>query len=167
MDADAKKTALRMIPYGLYVLTAEAADGRVSASTVNWVTQVAFTPPLVVVGVKVDSSAHDLIKEARRFALNVLGRGRQDVAFRFFKPAVREGDTLSGEPVTRGRNGAPLLACAIAALELSVVDTVERGDHSVFVGEVTEAHVATPPDGRPDDAVLLLKHLGEKVFYGG
>ena len=26
MDADAKKTALRMIPYGLYVLTAESGD---------------------------------------------------------------------------------------------------------------------------------------------
>ncbi len=26
MDADAKKTALRMIPYGLYVLTAEGKD---------------------------------------------------------------------------------------------------------------------------------------------
>ena len=35
MDANAKKTALRMIPYGLYVLTAEAPDARVCASTVN------------------------------------------------------------------------------------------------------------------------------------
>ena len=28
MDPAAKKTALRMIPYGLYVLTAENADGQ-------------------------------------------------------------------------------------------------------------------------------------------
>ena len=56
MDANAKKTALRMIPYGLYVLTAEAPDGRVCASTVNWVTQTAFEPPLLVVGVKADSA---------------------------------------------------------------------------------------------------------------
>lgn len=58
MDANAKKTALRMIPYGLYVLTAQNANGQVAAATVNWVTQVAFEPPLVVVGVKVDSHAH-------------------------------------------------------------------------------------------------------------
>ena len=50
MDAEAKKTALRMIPYGLYVLTAEGKDGKIAASTVNWVTQTAFQPPLVVVG---------------------------------------------------------------------------------------------------------------------
>ena len=42
MNEDAKKTALRMIPYGLYVLTAEGKNGAVAAATVNWVTQSAF-----------------------------------------------------------------------------------------------------------------------------
>src|SRR5690606_25313901 len=37
MDTDAKKTALRMIPYGIYVMTASGDDGAVSAATVNWV----------------------------------------------------------------------------------------------------------------------------------
>lgn len=37
MDADAKKTALRMIPYGIYVLTADDGKGNVGAATVNWV----------------------------------------------------------------------------------------------------------------------------------
>ena len=74
MDAEAKKTALRMIPYGLYVLTAEGEDGKVAASTVNWVTQTAFQPPLVVVGVKADSGAHSIIKQRGTFALNFLGK---------------------------------------------------------------------------------------------
>jgi len=46
MDAEAKKTTLRMIPYGLYVLTADDGKGTVGAATVNWVTQTAFSPPL-------------------------------------------------------------------------------------------------------------------------
>ena len=37
MDANAKKTVLRMIPYGLYVLTARGKDDAVAAATVNWV----------------------------------------------------------------------------------------------------------------------------------
>ena len=49
MDPNAKKTTLRMIPYGLYVLTAAHPDGRVAAGTVNWVTQASFEPPLVAV----------------------------------------------------------------------------------------------------------------------
>ena len=75
MNEDAKKTALRMIPYGLYVLTAEGKNGAVAAATVNWVTQAAFAPPLVVLGVKTDSGAHAIIKETGEFALNILGKG--------------------------------------------------------------------------------------------
>ena len=71
MDENAKKTALRMIPYGLYVLTAEDQDGNLSAATVNWVTQASFEPPLVAVGVKGDSAAHAIIQESGSFALNV------------------------------------------------------------------------------------------------
>ena len=167
MDADAKKTALRMIPYGIYVLTAESPEGGTAAATVNWVTQVSFAPPLVVVGVKADSGAHAIIKQSRRFALNILGKGQQDVAFKFFKSVAREGDRIAGETLVAGTSGTPLLASAAATVEARVVEIVEKGDHSVVVGEVTDARVVRAPAGRADDAVLLMKDLGEKVFYGG
>jgi flavin reductase (DIM6/NTAB) family NADH-FMN oxidoreductase RutF len=167
MDANAKKTALRMIPYGLYVLTAQGTDGAVGAATVNWVTQASFAPPLVVVGVKADSQVHGLIKSAGAFALNVLGKGQGPLAFTFFKPAVREGQSISGEPFRAGSTGAPILEHTPAFLECRLLDTVERGDHSVFVGEVVDAGVSRAPSGRADDATLWLKDLGDNVFYGG
>jgi flavin reductase (DIM6/NTAB) family NADH-FMN oxidoreductase RutF len=167
MDANAKKTVLRMIPYGLYVLTAQGKDGAVAAATVNWVTQASFAPPLVVVGVKADSHAHALVKESRAFALNVLGKGQGPVAFTFFKPASRDGQTISGEPFRAGSTGAPILERTPAFVECRVVEFVERGDHSVVVGEVVEAGLGKAPEGRPDDATLWLKDLGPNVFYGG
>ena len=166
MDPNAKKTALRMIPYGLYVLTAESPAG-VAAATVNWVTQASFAPPLVAVGVKADSHAHALIKESNAFALNVLGKGQQAMAFTFFKPAERQGATISGEPFRAGSTGAPILANTPAYVECRLVATVEKGDHSVFVGEVVDAGVSKEPAGRADDATLWLKELGDKMFYGG
>jgi len=167
VDEAAKKTALRMIPYGLYVLTSANSDGAVAAATVNWVTQTAFKPPLVVVGVKVDSGAHDLIKQTGHFALNILGKEQGGIAFTFFKPAVREGDTINGEAFRAGRTGSPLLARAAAFVECRLAQVIENGDHSVFIGEVVEAGVREAPAGRPDDVTLTLKDLGEKVFYGG
>jgi flavin reductase (DIM6/NTAB) family NADH-FMN oxidoreductase RutF len=167
MDPQSKKTALRTIPYGLYVLTSESPTGRVAASTVNWVTQASFEPPLVAVGVKKDSSAHEIIKESRSFALNVLGKGQQALAFKFFKALAREGDTIGGEAFSKGKSGAPILASTIAAIECRLVDTLEHGDHSIFLGEVVDATVKTPPAGRADDATLILKDLGENTFYGG
>ena len=167
MDANVKKTVLRMIPYGLYVLTAKGTDDTVAAATVNWVTQASFAPPLVVVGVKADSHAHPLIKESRAFALNVLGKGQQAMAFTFFKPATREGQTVSGEPFRWGTTGAPILERAAASVECRLVDSIERGDHSIFVGEVVDAGLPKAPEGRADEATLWLKDLGANVFYGG
>ncbi len=167
MDPAVKKTALRMIPYGLYVLTSETADGRIAAATINWVTQASFEPPLLVVGVKTDSSAYGVVKESAAFALNVLGKGQQALAFTFFKPTSRDGDTVSGERFRRGVTGAPLLESTPAFVECRLRETVERGDHAIMVGEVVNAGVAKQPDGRPDDATLWLRDLGEKTFYGG
>jgi flavin reductase (DIM6/NTAB) family NADH-FMN oxidoreductase RutF len=167
MNEDAKKTALRMIPYGIYVLTSEGKDGSVAAATVNWVTQTAFNPPLVVVGVKTDSGAHAIIKETGTFALNVLGKGQQGAAFTFFKSLEREGNSIGGEEFEMSPAGAPILLSAPAWVECKLVETVERADHSIFVGEVTEAGVRQEPEGRADDATLWMKDLGERVFYGG
>ena len=167
MDPNAKKTALRMIPYGLYVLTAGHSDGRVSAGTVNWVTQASFEPPLVAVGVKTDAHGHALIKESKAFALNILGKGQQAVAYAFFKPAEKQGQMISGEPFRAGTTGAPILTNAPAYVECTLETTVELGDHSIFVGRVVDAGVAKAPEGRADDATLWLKDLGDKVFYGG
>ena len=167
MDPQDRKTALRMIPYGLYVLTGASSDGRVAAATVNWVTQTAFEPPLVVVGVKADSGAHEIIKDAGAFALNILGRGQKSTAFAFFKSVEPEGNTIGGEPFRPGTTGAPVLESVPAFLECTLVETIEQGDHSVFLGKVVEAGVRLAPSGRPDEATLTLKELGEKTFYGG
>jgi len=167
MDADAKKTALRMIPYGLYVLTAADGEGHVGAATVNWVTQTAFAPPLLVVGVRADSGSYAALKASGHFALNMLGKEQKGLAFTFFKPAVVEGDTLSGQPFRTGASGAPILTQAPAAVECKVVEIVERGDHHIVVGEVIEAHLPQPITGRPDASILEMKDLGENTFYGG
>src|SRR5438067_13745945 len=116
MNQDAKKTALRIIPYGIYVLTADDRKGSVAGATVNWVTQTAFNPPLVVVGVKTDSGAYSIIKNTKNFALNMLGKDHKGLAFTFFKPAQFAEGKLSGQAIHKGTTGAPVLDAALAAV---------------------------------------------------
>ena len=153
-----------MIPYGLYVMTAKDKDGRILDATVNWITQASFKILLVAVGVKADSQIDNIVKTAGNFALNVLGKGQQGAAYAFLKPAERDGQKISGEQFHAGSTGVPVLENTPAFVECRLVTTVEEGDHSIFVGEVVDAGVTQEPEGRVDEAAVLLKELGEKTF---
>src|SRR6516162_5452317 len=167
MNPDHKKTVLRMIPYGIYVLTSDDGKGNVSAATVNWVTQTAFAPPLVVVGVKTDSGTYQTVKSAQAFALNMLGKEQKSLAFTFFRPADLSDGKLSGQAFRKGTSGAPIFIDVPGAIECRVTAIVEQGDHHIVVGQVIDAHLNKPMTGRPDSAILEMKDLGESVFYGG
>ncbi len=161
MDEAAKKTALRMIPYGMFVLTTRVKSGpEVGAATVNWVTQASFTPPLVAVGVKADSSSHRHIKDSGVFAINVIGQEQKDLAFNFFKTHAREGNAIGGHSFEAGKStGCPLLLNSPSWWECRVVGEVAQGDHTLFVGEVVDAGVR-----RNDRTILMRDH---NLNYGG
>jgi flavin reductase (DIM6/NTAB) family NADH-FMN oxidoreductase RutF len=136
MDEATKKTALRLIPYGMFVLGSRSADGKeATGSTVNWVTQASFQPPLVAVGVKADSTAHAHITESDVFSINVIGSEQKDMAFTFFKTHERDGNTVAGEEFEEGsETGSPLFLASPAWWECRVVDEVveagvRREDH--------------------------------------
>jgi flavin reductase (DIM6/NTAB) family NADH-FMN oxidoreductase RutF len=158
MDEAAKKSLLRMIPYGLYVLGARDGE-HLAMSTINWVTQAAFQPPLLAMGVKRDSKGHELLKASRRFALSLLKTGQKEQAYAFFKPSKLESGTINGQPFWPAGNGCPTLAGAAGYVAGTITDIVERGDHSVFIGEVTEA---VQHEGAE---ILTLKEIG--ATYGG
>lgn len=94
----------------------------------------------------------------------MLGKDRKGLAFTFFKPAKVEDGKLSGQVFHAGANGCPILDTAV---ECSVRQIVELGDHHIVIAEVTEAYVMQAPTGRADAAILEMKDLGDTVYYGG
>jgi flavin reductase (DIM6/NTAB) family NADH-FMN oxidoreductase RutF len=158
MDEKAKKQALLMIPYGLFVLGA-AHNGTATAATVNWVTQASFNPPLVVVGIKKDSGSHAIVKDSKKFSLSVLASGQKNIAGFFFRHVEPKDGKFGDIAYTNGTNGTPIINDAPAAVECEVVGFYELGDHSVVVGKVTEAHVKREADA------LTMKETGWN--YGG
>ena len=154
----AKKSVLRTIPYGLYVLAAKNGD-EIGAGAINWVTQVSFSPPLVAMGVKTDSHLYATLKASGSFALSFLSTGQKDMAFDFFKPTVVDGHQLNGHHFVAHETGAPVIASALGFVEGKVVGELSIGDHSCVVGEVTNAG-----HGR-EVGILTLEECGVK--YGG
>ena len=158
MDENAKKKALLMIPYGLYVLGA-AHGGKQTVATVNWVTQTAFQPPLVVVGIKKDSGSHQMVKDSKKFTLSFLESGQKKIATSYFKHVEPQNGKFGEFAFEAGQNGCPIISDAPAAVECEVVGFYELGDHSTVVGRVTEGHL------KRETKIMMLAETG--FNYGG
>ncbi|HET9401409.1 MAG TPA: flavin reductase family protein [Candidatus Acidoferrales bacterium] len=153
MDPNARKKALRMVSYGLYVATSPEPDG-MAAGTINWITQSSFDPPLIVAGIKRDSALFRAIETSRVFAINVVGKSQKAMAISFFKGGAVEGDRLNGYKMRPGQTNSAILEDAPAAFECRALETVQRGDHAIFVAEVVAAHVHS------DEEPLTLREAG-------
>ena len=138
LDVAAKKNLLRAIPHGLFICGVAEGDV-VNGFTASWVTQGSFSPPLVVTGVRADSTSHGMMQRTGCFSLNVMEVGQQDLVAKFFRPQAAVGGRLAEVPYRLGTLGLPLLEDCLGGLECQLVGHVAAGDHTVFVGEVKTA----------------------------
>lgn len=159
MDEAAKKTALRGITYGLYVVGTNEND-EVNAFTGNWLTQTSFHPPLVALAVKEGTGPREAIEKSGVFAVSVLEAGQKNIATQFFKPVQRVGNKFGElEFELAPETGCPVLKDGLSWFECKVRDSVGGGDHRIYVAEVVGAGVYR--EGSP----LTMAETG--FYYGG
>jgi flavin reductase (DIM6/NTAB) family NADH-FMN oxidoreductase RutF len=158
-----RRRVLWSFPSGLYVIGSRDGDRR-NGMTLNWFTQVSFAPKLVAISVANAAFTNELIAASGAFTVNLVNREDRAIVRKFTKPvdvdpvastlneiAFRDG------PVT----GAPVLDQAAALIECEVRQTVECGDHTLFVGEVVNAEFL----GDEDTPALRMEDT--RMNYGG
>lgn len=158
MDEALKKEALRLFTYGLYaVSTGDAAEW--NAFTANWVSQVSFDPPLIVVSVENASVSLPLIRRTGHFAINVLSADQRDLAGTLGKSLAKHPEKLSGLRIGTGTTGCPVLLDTAAWVECRVESELPAGDSTLVLGRVVGADVL-----RRDEPLTMLaagfKHAG-------
>ena len=137
MEEKCKKQALRMFSYGVYVLTSEN-DGDYCVSTITWVSQASFEPPMISVCIKRNSASYEIVKKRGEFILHLLGDNQKELASTFFKPTIFENEKLNGQEFSLANN-LPLLKDIPAYIQCKVVEILENGDHPLFLAEVVDA----------------------------
>lgn len=138
MDEAAKKTVLRQIPYGLYVIGVRDKDTH-HAFTGSWFSQCSMKPPRVMLGVRHGTHSLELIQESKVFSVNFLSKKDQKILEQFFKPTPASGNRFGELGYTLKKTGAPILDAAASYLECEVKNIFEGGDHSIVIGEVVGA----------------------------
>lgn len=136
-----ERDVLRLIPYGLYLLTT-ARGSEAHAITFNWMTQISFEPLLLLIAIEKTSHSHQLLHQSGVFAINVLSRDHTHLARRMAVPFRMNPHKLAGVPYHTGATGAPLMDDAIAFLECAIRQALDvGGDHTLFVAEVVAGAV--------------------------
>lgn len=160
MDAAAKKHALRLVPYGLYLAGTRREDGTKQVSLVSWFTQTSFDPCLVVVGMHREGAAFTAVQETGVMALNILGEDDAETLKGFYKHVDVADGKAGALDVTYGETDCPMLPALPATVELKLVEITEGGDHAACIFEVVEAHVH-------DDSKKALSHEMCGLHYAG
>lgn len=164
MEREVKKSskltqALKKVSYGFYIVSSKH-ENEVAAGTVSWVSQVSFEPPLVMAAIKKDIDLAKVIQNSGVFAINVIGKAELKLIPAFAKDTKVENGKLNGEAFEEGETKSPLLTRLPAFLEAKVTETVDKGDHIVFIAEVVNSGVRNP-DAEP------LTEWETEYHYGG
>ncbi|HOA74398.1 MAG TPA: flavin reductase family protein [Phycisphaerae bacterium] len=137
MNGDVKKQVARpigQIPSGCFVMTA-SHGGRATGILASWVQQASFDPPMVTVAVKQGRPIQELIEASGHFVLNHVNENPLSM-FRHFGRGFRlDEPAFDGLSTQTDPAGIILQDCA-GHLSCRVVNSVETGDHRLYIGEV-------------------------------
>lgn len=129
----AYRDTIGLLPTGVAVVTATGSAGPAGLTT-NAVTSLSLDPVLLLVCFDAGSRTLPVVREAGRFAVNVLRAGQEDLAAVF--ASKRVGREKFDAVTHRQEHGVPVLDDALAWVACDLRDLHPGGDHAIGVGEV-------------------------------
>jgi ferric-chelate reductase [NAD(P)H] len=148
MSPDFDRRAFRDLSYGLYIVTSRDGN-RLNGQIVNTVIQVTSDPARVAVIVNKQNLTHEFISRSGLFGVSVLDESAPMTFLGLFGfRSGRDVDKLSQVQFKIGVAGCPLVVeHALSVLEARVIDQVDLGTHTIFIGDTVDAEVLK--EGRP------------------
>ncbi len=142
------KFGLHKITYGMYVVSS-MSNGRLNGQIANTVFQLTPDPIKIATSINKENLTHEFIERSGVFTVSVLST---EAPFKFIGlfgfRSGRDVDKFSQVNYKIGKTGAPIVMdYSLAYLEARVVDKLDVGSHTIFVGEVVDGDRIS--DGEP------------------
>jgi flavin reductase (DIM6/NTAB) family NADH-FMN oxidoreductase RutF len=113
-----------------------AVDGqRPHGTTVSAFSSLSLDPPLIMVALDNGSDLLAIVRETKRFGVNLLSHRQDELALRFAKKGPDKFDGIHW----RAEHGVPRLADASGWLACELRDLADGGDHVIAVAHVLAA----------------------------
>ena len=146
MDDRTFRTAMGKFATGVTVVTTKVND-TVHGMTANSFVSVSLNPKLVLISVGKQTSMHNYIKQSGSFAISVLNEKQEEISA-LFASQLKDEREIEFELF----NEMEVISDAIVQITCELYDMTEAGDHTLYIGEVTDLRIQ---DGEP------------LCFYGG
>ncbi len=135
MDDRQFRSAMGKFATGVTVIATDVA-GDVHGMTANAFMSVSLTPKLVVISIGENARILEKIKQSNTFSVNILAADQQELSM-IFAGQLKE----HREVVFDRLDGKPVLSGAVAQIACEVSAEHVEGDHTLFIGRVTDIHL--------------------------
>jgi len=150
INGETLRQVMRRVPSPVTVVTAaDAHEAR--GITIGSFASVSLEPPLVCFNVNHEAQMHDVILEAPRFAVHVLGEEQAHLANHFAVPDRSGAEQFRAVPHQVNEDGTPVLDDVTAVLYCVHHNVFTAGDKSIIIGRVVD--------------VRLLESRGAVLYY--
>lgn len=141
MQTDASYELLRQFASPIIAITS-TLQGKVNGMIADSAARASISHKVPRLSVLVHKwhLSHGYIWESGLLTIHLLHRGQFDLVHRLGFASGRDEDKLSGIPHSPGVTGVPVLADCYAAFECRVINTMDTGHATVFLGDVVETH---------------------------
>ena len=137
MQSDLFREAWGNFATGVAVITSVQNNETIHGMTANGIASISLDPMLVMVSVGHSAQTHKLITKNMQYAINILSEDQIEIGKFFAKSNEKTPQNILSE-FYMSKNNSPFLSNSLASMDCNVVRTHSEGDHTIFIGEVTE-----------------------------
>jgi 3-hydroxy-9,10-secoandrosta-1,3,5(10)-triene-9,17-dione monooxygenase reductase component len=127
------RKVMRYFASAVTVVTGALDTGELFGLTVSAFTSVSLEPPLVLICIRNESSATNLLSKSMRYCVNILADDQRSIAEKF--SLAGEGGRFQNLDYYIGKGGSPIIRGVIGYVDCKIVDLIKGGDHTIFMGE--------------------------------
>jgi flavin reductase (DIM6/NTAB) family NADH-FMN oxidoreductase RutF/rubredoxin len=140
--------AFQKIGYGVYIICSKSGE-KINGQIANTAFQVTSEPATIAISINKSNYTHEFIKSSKVFSVSILAKtAPMTLIGQFGFKCGRDVNKFEGINYKIGVTGAPIvLDQTVSYIEAKVVNEMDCGTHTIFLGEVVEGDVLA--DGEP------------------
>ncbi len=133
---------LHKISYGMYVISS-VKEGKFNGQIANTVFQITSEPATIAISINKQNLTHEYISASKIFAAAVLSENTPlKFIGKFGFKSGREIDKFEDTEFKTEKTGTPIVTeNAVAYLEAEIINSLDAGTHTVFLGRVVGAEI--------------------------